>query len=54
MTHLPFIAGAYGLTLLLAAWLAVAAAWRLSRARRRLEALEAQGAPGIARRMRRT
>ena len=41
MTHLPFIAAAYGLTLALAAWLSVGAAFRLARARRRLAALEA-------------
>ncbi len=42
MTHLPFIAGAYGLTLALAGWLAISAATRLSRARRRLTAFEIQ------------
>ncbi len=40
MTHLPFIAAAYGLTLALAAWLGVGAALRLSRARNRLAAVE--------------
>ncbi len=43
VTHLPFIAAAYGLTLALAAWLGVGAALRLSRARRRLAAVEADG-----------
>lgn len=41
MTHLPFIAAAYGLILGLAAWLGAGAALRLSRARRRLAAYEA-------------
>ncbi len=40
MTHLPFIAAAYGLTLALAAWLGIGAALRLSRARTRLAAVE--------------
>ena len=44
MTHLRFIAAAYGLTLALAAWLGVGATLRLSRARSRLAALEAGGA----------
>ncbi len=48
MTHLPFIAAAYGLTLALAVWLGAGATWRLSRARRRLAAFEAQA--GIRRR----
>ena len=43
MTHLPYIAGAYGLTLALAAWLSLSAMLRLSRARTRLRAVE-QGA----------
>ena len=42
MTHLPYIASAYALTLTLAAWLGIGAALRLSRARRRLAAYEAQ------------
>ena len=42
MTHLPFIAAAYGLTLALAVWLGAGATWRLSRARRQLAAFEAQ------------
>lgn len=45
MTHLPFVAGAYGLTLVLAAWLSVSAAIRLDRARRRLAAIETRGQP---------
>ena len=36
MTHLPFVAGAYGLTVAAGAWLSVSAAVRLRRARRRL------------------
>jgi hypothetical protein len=48
MTHLPFIAAAYGLTLALAVWLGASAMLRLSRAKRRLEAYEAQA--GIRRR----
>lgn len=44
MTHLPYIAGAYGLTLGLAAWLSLSAMLRLSRARTRLRAAEQQGA----------
>ena len=50
MTHLPFIAAAYGLTLAVAAWLAVAATLRLSRAQRRLQAIEARGTPAGGRR----
>ena len=42
MTHLPFIAAAYGLALALAAWLGIGTALRLSRAKRRLAAYEAQ------------
>ncbi len=42
MTHLPYIAGAYGLTLGLAAWLSLSATVRLSRARARLRAVEQQ------------
>jgi len=45
---LPFIAGAYALTVGLAAWLGIGAALRLSRARRKLEAFEAE--VGIRRR----
>ncbi len=41
MTHLPFIVAAYGLTLALAAWLAVGATLRLARVRRRLRTAEA-------------
>ena len=40
MTHLPYIAGAYGLTLAVAAWLWISASLRLRRARRRLAAVE--------------
>jgi len=42
VTHLPFILGAYAVTLLLAGWLSVGAALRLSRAQRRLAAYERQ------------
>ena len=42
MTHLPFIAAAYGLTVALAVWLGASATLRLSRAKRRLTAYEAQ------------
>ena len=38
MTHLPFVAGAYGITVAAGAWLSVSAAMRLRRARRRLAA----------------
>ena len=40
MTHLPYIAGAYGLTLAMAAWLSASASLRLRRVRRRLAAVE--------------
>ena len=40
MTHLPFIAAAYGLTLAVIVWLSVDAAARTGRARRRLRALD--------------
>ena len=40
MTHLPFVAGAYGLTVAAGAWLSVSAALRLRRARRRLAAVD--------------
>jgi heme exporter protein D len=40
MTHLPFIAAAYGLGLAFPAWLAIDAALRLGRARRRLAAVD--------------
>jgi hypothetical protein len=53
MTHLPFIAAAYSLTLALSAWLGIGAMLRLSRARRRLEAFETQ-AVADGRRGRRT
>ena len=38
MTHLPFIAAAYGLTVAAALFLGVQAAWRLRRADRALSA----------------
>ena len=41
MNYLPFIAGSYGVTLLLAAIFAIGAALRLGRAKRRLSAVEA-------------
>lgn len=44
MTHLPFIAGAYGLTLATVLWLTLGAASRVHRARRRLAALDVRGA----------
>ncbi len=40
MTHLPFVAAAYGLGVLVPAALAIAAWRRLCRARRRLAALD--------------
>ncbi|MCE2564439.1 heme exporter protein CcmD [Komagataeibacter sp. FNDCF1] len=40
MTHLPYIAAAYGLTLGVAAILSINATVRLRRARRRLAAIE--------------
>lgn len=40
MTHLPYIAAAYGLTVGLAAYLSVGAALRLKRDRAKLAALE--------------
>ena len=43
MTHLPFIAGAYGLFVVLAAAYAVGAWRRLATARRKLAALEPRG-----------
>ena len=45
MTHLPYIAGAYGLTLSLALVLSVSAAIRLRRARRRLAAVDVRRRP---------
>ncbi len=45
MTHLPFVAGAYGLTVAVGAWLSVGAALRLRRTRRRLAAVDPRG-PG--------
>ncbi len=40
MTHLPFIAASYALGVGIPAWLSVAAALRLGRARRRLAAVD--------------
>lgn len=40
MTHLPFIAGAYGIGIVLTLWLAVGAHLRLRTARRRLAAVD--------------
>ncbi len=40
MTHLPFIAGAYALGLLIPGWLGLAAGVRMRRAGRRLAALD--------------
>ena len=44
MTHLPYIAGAYGLTLVLAVGFGLSAAIRLSRARKRLAAIDPRAA----------
>ena len=38
--HWPFVAGAYGVFLVVAAWLAVGASLRLGRSRRRLRAVD--------------
>ena len=46
MTHLPYIAGAYGLTVALGLALSVSAALRLRHARRRLAAVDARRRPG--------
>jgi heme exporter protein D len=47
MTHLPFVLGAYGVTLAMAVFLSVSASVRLSRARTRLAAVETRrGARG--------
>lgn len=43
MNPWPFIAGAYGVTILGVAALGLAALWRQARARARLAALESQG-----------
>ncbi len=40
MNHLPYIAGAYGLTLAVILWLSIDAAVRTARARRRLAAID--------------
>ena len=45
MTHLPYIAAAYGLTLAVAAWLIADAATRTARARKRLAALDPRTRP---------
>ena len=44
MTHLPFIAGAYGLTVAVSLWLSLGVAFRVKRARRRLAAVAPRGA----------
>ncbi|GBQ70663.1 hypothetical protein AA103196_2553 [Ameyamaea chiangmaiensis NBRC 103196] len=41
MTHLPYIAGAYGLAAMVALWFGIGATLRLRRARTRLAAVEA-------------
>ena len=46
MTHLPFVAAAYGLTLAVALALSVGAATRLARARRRLAAIDPRESRG--------
>ena len=38
--HWPFVAGAYGLFVVIGAWLAVGASMRLSRSRSRLRAVD--------------
>jgi len=43
VTHLPFIAAAYGLTAAVALWLSLGATLRLRRARRRLAAVDPRG-----------
>lgn len=40
MTHLPFIAGAYALAVIIPGWFALATWRRLALARRRLKALD--------------
>jgi heme exporter protein CcmD len=40
MTHLPFIAASYGLTVLVLGWLSIGAWIRLAAARRRLAAID--------------
>lgn len=43
MTHLPYIAAAYGLTVLTVAAYAIAAWTRMAQARRRLAAIDVRG-----------
>jgi heme exporter protein D len=43
MTHLPYIAGSYGLTLALVLWLAIGARQRCANARRKLNELDPRG-----------
>ncbi len=43
MTHLPFVAGAYGLTVAVSLWLSLGAAIRMKQARRRLAAIDPRG-----------
>ncbi|MGI4747053.1 MAG: heme exporter protein CcmD [Janthinobacterium lividum] len=45
MTHLPYVAGAYGVTLAMGLYLSIAASMRLRRARRRLDAVDARRRP---------
>ena len=40
MTHLPFVAGSYGLTVLVLAWFGVGAWLRTAAAKRRLAAID--------------
>jgi hypothetical protein len=44
MDHLAYIVPAYGITLLLALWLGVGAAMRMTRARKKLAAVDPRGA----------
>ena len=44
MTHLPFIAAAYGLTLAVALWLSLGATLRVRQARRRLAEIDRRDA----------
>ena len=43
MTHLPYIAASYGLTLGIVLWLAIGASQRTARARRKLQELDPRG-----------
>lgn len=45
MTHLPFVAGSYGLAAAAVLWLATDARLRLARARRRLRAVDPRETP---------